>query len=80
VAERLKEQPLAKVSLGRVDLRFSRKAMFDLVCELDSARFHVRRTANRSFVCHDRDGVLAFAFSMDEHLPGTSFVMRLKKK
>jgi hypothetical protein len=88
--ERLQEQ--GDMSLRRVNLRFSPKAAWELVRELEGGGiFSIERKMQGCIaqemagredyeVWHTKPLDHAFDFSLDRHLPGTSFVMRLKKK
>jgi hypothetical protein len=90
VVERLKEKPFTDVRLRSLDLRLSPKAARDLVRELEHGRFSIERdmvgyiaqemAGRKDYIVWDsKEFGYVFGFSMDEHLPGKSFVMRLRK-
>jgi hypothetical protein len=79
LAARLREPPFDDMPVEYVDLRFSPPAMRILVRELDQANYLICSAGGNDFIAENITGEHGFVFSVDKHLPGKSFVVRLRK-
>jgi hypothetical protein len=79
LAKRLRQPPLGDMEVAGVKVRFSQLALRDLLDDCHAGFYAVWPVGKNIFLCQFYNGDNAFEFSVDDRLPGKSFVLSVKK-